>query len=86
MKFYSSICFLLSLCAIHPVFSQSSTRDLNQEKINKNLKILVLSDLNDGYGSTTYSQEVLDVVDRIAELKPDLILCGGDMVAGQKKL
>jgi predicted MPP superfamily phosphohydrolase len=85
MKFYSSICFLLSFYAIYPVFSQSSTRDLNQEKINKNLKILVLSDLNDGYGATTYSQEVLDVVDRIAELKPDLILCGGDMVAGQKK-
>src|SRR5690606_34622580 len=35
-------------------------------------------------GSVTYSKEVAAVIRRIADIKPDIILCGGDMVAGQK--
>lgn len=55
-----------------------------KETKNKPLKILVISDLNASYGSTTYSEDVANVIARIATIKPDLILCGGDMVAGQK--
>lgn len=55
-----------------------------KETKNKPLKILVISDLNASYGSTTYPAEIAQVVERIATIKPDLILCGGDMVAGQK--
>lgn len=48
------------------------------------LHLAVISDLNDSYGSTTYSRAVSDAVARIIELGPDLVLCTGDMVAGQQ--
>ncbi len=53
-------------------------------KTAKPLKILVISDLNASYGSTHYSEEVIKVISKIDSIKPDLILCAGDMVAGQK--
>ncbi len=48
------------------------------------LKICVISDLNSSYGSATYSDDVKAVISRLAIIKPDIILCAGDMVAGQK--
>lgn len=48
------------------------------------LRIMVISDLNGSYGSTEYRDEVHAAVRRIIELKPDLVLCTGDMVAGQR--
>jgi hypothetical protein len=48
------------------------------------LRVIVLSDLNDGYGSTTYSTPVHDAVAAIALRAPDLVLSTGDMVAGQQ--
>ncbi len=68
---------LVSLKTIDANEWQDETRD-------KQLKILVISDLNAGYGSTKYSPDVANVIARIPNIKPDLILCGGDMVAGQK--
>lgn len=59
-------------------------QSLSKESRNKNLKILLISDLNDSYGSVGYSKEVHEVVMRAKAINPDLILCGGDMVAGQK--
>ncbi|MCA5006228.1 metallophosphoesterase family protein [Sphingobacterium bovistauri] len=59
-------------------------QDVVPETKNKNIKILLISDLNDSYGSVGYSKEVHDVVQKVKEIKPDIILCGGDMVAGQK--
>ncbi len=55
-----------------------------ERKRNKGLKICVISDLNSSYGSTNYADEVKSVIGRLNEIKPDLILCAGDMVAGQK--
>ncbi len=55
-----------------------------EKKRNKGLKICVISDLNSSYGSTNYADEVKSVIGRLNEIKPDLILCAGDMVAGQK--
>lgn len=57
---------------------------LKKEQKDKPLKVMVISDLNDSYGSVTYSKEVAAVINRIGQIKPDIILCGGDMVAGQK--
>lgn len=57
---------------------------LKNERKDKPLKIMVISDLNDSYGSVTYSKELSSVIGRIKEINPDIILCGGDMVAGQK--
>jgi len=49
------------------------------------LRIAVISDLNGGYGSTEYESTVDGAVQRILELKPDLVISTGDMVAGQRK-
>ncbi len=48
------------------------------------IQIMVISDLNSQYGSTTYDVEVDKGIEMILKQKPDLVLCGGDMVAGQK--
>ncbi|MCP9942505.1 metallophosphoesterase [Cyanobium sp. ATX 6E8] len=49
------------------------------------LRLVAISDLNSSYGSTSYLPEVLRAVELIPSWKPDLVLCGGDMVAGQKQ-
>jgi len=49
------------------------------------LRIAVISDLNGSYGSTRYDSAVDDAVKRILELKPDLVISTGDMVAGQRR-
>ncbi len=47
------------------------------------LRIAVISDLNSAYGSTSYEPEVHKALGFIPSLQPDLVLCSGDMVAGQ---
>lgn len=48
------------------------------------VRIVVISDLNGSYGSTDYSSVVDSTIARIPRLwAPDLVLAGGDMVAGQ---
>ena len=49
------------------------------------LRIAVISDLNGSYGSTDYAPEVSRAVARILALAPDLVICTGDMVAGQRR-
>jgi Calcineurin-like phosphoesterase len=46
-------------------------------------RIVVISDLNSQYGSTDYEPEVDKAITLLPTWKPDLVLCGGDMVAGQ---
>jgi Calcineurin-like phosphoesterase len=46
-------------------------------------RIVVISDLNSQYGSTDYEAEVDKAIALLPTWKPDLVLCGGDMVAGQ---
>ena len=47
------------------------------------VRLVIISDLNGPYRSTTYSQEVINSVRTIPEWEPDLVLSAGDMVAGQ---
>jgi hypothetical protein len=47
------------------------------------VRIVVISDLNSQYGSTDYEPEVRRAIALIPAWQPDLVLCGGDMVAGQ---
>lgn len=47
-------------------------------------RLVLISDLNASYGSTTYIAEVHRGVALIPSLQPDLVICAGDMVAGQK--
>ncbi|HEY9630394.1 MAG TPA: metallophosphoesterase [Coleofasciculaceae cyanobacterium] len=48
------------------------------------VRIVVISDLNSQYGSTDYEIEVDNAIAHIPNWQPDLVLCGGDMVAGQQ--
>ena len=48
-------------------------------------KIVVISDINGSYGSTTYHKRVSKAVEAIIALQPDLVIGAGDMVAGQKQ-
>lgn len=50
---------------------------------DREIKIALISDLNDAYGSTTYSPQVTKAMQFIASAAPQLVLCAGDMVAGQ---
>lgn len=47
------------------------------------LRIAVISDLNSQYGSTSYDPEVDQAIALLSDWQPNLVLCGGDMVAGQ---
>jgi len=52
---------------------------------SKPIDILVISDLNGSYGSTSYSPETHNATAHILSQRPDLVLVTGDMVAGQKE-
>jgi 3',5'-cyclic AMP phosphodiesterase CpdA len=47
------------------------------------VRLAVISDLNSQYGSTDYEAEVEKAIALIPDWKPDIVLCSGDMVAGQ---
>ena len=51
---------------------------------NGDIRLVIISDLNSRYGSTTYESQVETTIPLISEWHPDLVLCAGDMVAGQK--
>ncbi|MCU0524154.1 MAG: metallophosphoesterase [Elainella sp. Prado103] len=48
------------------------------------VRLALISDLNSAYGSTDYEPEVDRGVNLLPFWQPDLVLCSGDMVAGQK--
>lgn len=48
-------------------------------------RLALISDLNASYGSTHYEPSVHRGVQLLQTLRPDLVLCAGDMVAGQKR-
>jgi hypothetical protein len=50
-----------------------------------NLRLGLISDLNSSYGSTHYIPQVSRGLQQLLELQPALVVCAGDMVAGQKR-
>ena len=50
----------------------------------QDFRIVVISDLNSQYGSTEYEPEVKNAIALMSQWQPDLVLCGGDAIAGQK--
>lgn len=50
----------------------------------KDVRLVVMSDLNSAYGSTDYDPDVDRAIALIPFWQPDLVVCSGDMVAGQK--
>jgi hypothetical protein len=47
------------------------------------VRFVVISDLNSAYGSTDYEPEVDKAIALLPFWQPDVVLCGGDMIAGQ---
>ena len=47
------------------------------------VRIVLISDLNSAYGSTDYIDQVKQAIAFVPDWEPDLVLCSGDMVAGQ---
>lgn len=47
--------------------------------------ITFVSDLNGRYGSNAYHRRVTNAVEVIVKIQPELVICTGDMVAGQKQ-
>ena len=47
--------------------------------------IAFIADLNGRYGSTAYDPRIDTAIEAIVGLQPDLVICAGDMVAGQKQ-
>lgn len=51
----------------------------------KDLRVVVISDLNSSYGSTDYEPEVHRAIELIRdEWRPDLVFAAGDLIAGQR--
>ena len=50
----------------------------------QDFRIVVISDLNSQYGATDYEPEIDEAIALIPRWHPDLVLCGGDVIAGQK--
>ncbi|MEL6350229.1 MAG: metallophosphoesterase [Cyanobacteria bacterium J06627_28] len=47
------------------------------------IRLAIISDLNSAYGSTDYRSEVIAGIGMLPDWQPDIVLCSGDMVAGQ---
>lgn len=47
------------------------------------VRVVIISDLNSSYGSTEYDPEIDLAVKLLPFWQPDLVLCSGDMIAGQ---
>ncbi len=47
------------------------------------VRAVVISDMNSRYGSVDYRREVMQGVSILPQWEPDIVLCVGDMVAGQ---
>ncbi|MEL6816263.1 MAG: metallophosphoesterase [Cyanobacteria bacterium J06598_3] len=47
------------------------------------IRLAVISDLNSAYGATDYRAEVIQGIGLLPDWQPDMVICGGDMVAGQ---
>jgi hypothetical protein len=63
----------------------SPTISVAKETPRGDVRIVVISDLNSQYGSTNYEPEIDKAIALIPDWQPDLVLCGGDMIAGQKR-
>lgn len=50
------------------------------------VRLVAISDLNSQYGSTDYEPEVDKAIALLPTWRPDMVLCSGDMVAGQDEM
>jgi predicted phosphodiesterase len=88
-----SLFFTISLALVKNEIVNENNKQSSQEQgtVNnlynpphRDIRIVVISDLNSQYGSTKYEPEIDKAIALIPQWKPDLVLCGGDAIAGQK--
>ena len=79
-----TILVFLFFAASITIYSCRPTRTAGK-KNDGTVRIAVISDLNSSYGSVTYNPYVAQVLNELRSIKPDIIICAGDMVAGQKR-
>ncbi len=73
--------FLVALSLLLGTIGSAQAQD---EPDRGDFRILVISDLNSSFGSTSYEWQVDSTIARIPRLwQPDMVLTGGDMIAGQ---
>ena len=80
MKISRLFIFTLIIC-LTTNFLVNSTQLYNPPR--GDVRILIISDLNSAYGSTTYEPEIAKTINLIPFWQPDLVICAGDMIAGQ---
>ena len=84
-----SLGLLISLCFACGIKQQDDSNSIAVQNLflppQQDFRIVVISDLNSQYGSTEYEPEVKQAIALMPRWKPDLVLCGGDAIAGQKK-
>ena len=78
IKFIVGVILGISLAGI-------SIANISQTAATADVRIVVISDLNSQYGSTEYEPEIDKAIALMPQWQPNLVLCGGDMIAGQKK-
>lgn len=70
-----------------PLETQAFVKSVGSNKIYNppqgDVRLVVISDLNGAYGATDYDPEVDKAITLLPFWQPDLVLCSGDMVAGQ---
>ena len=49
------------------------------------VRLVAISDLNSAYGATDYEPEVDKGINLLPFWQPDMVVCSGDMISGQKK-
>ncbi|MCJ8278129.1 MAG: metallophosphoesterase [Bdellovibrionales bacterium] len=72
--------------AIDKISNEPEINDSNEKENSKAIRFAVISDLNQSYGSTSYTSHARKAVEYILDPnnKIDFVLSTGDMVAGQK--
>lgn len=70
------------------VFGQNGSAELTYtatiEPQRGDFRMAVIADFNSAFGSTTYEWQVDSIMERIPRIwNPDLVISGGDMIAGQ---
>ena len=74
-----------SLPRLNPDSGGDLPRDSSRQSSSDLLRIGLISDLNSSYGSTHYIPQVGQGVQQLVKQQPALLVCAGDMVAGQKR-
>jgi len=75
-------CILISFITFSLCITAANS--YSSETTDKPIKIAVISDLNGSYGSTKYNKQIPEVISHIIDIKPDVIISTGDMIAGQR--